>query len=436
MKQFLQKILRLLAYKIIHTYHPKIIGVTGSVGKTTTKEAVFTVLSTKFRCRKSLKNYNNEIGVPLTFIGKESPEKSFWGWLVIVLYSLRIIFFRERKYPEIIIVELGADHVGDLSYLLDFIPCDIGILTNISQAHMEFFRSLENIIAEKSQIVTSLHKTKTAVMNIDDPVIAKVRSQVKAKVLTYGFSDEAQIKASDVMVSGQTFGESTDVHEIRGVSFKLSYQGSTLPVSLPKVLGRQHINAALAAAGIGIVLEMNLVEISESLKSYTPPPGRMNLISGIKHTLVIDDTYNSSPAAARMALEVAAEISLEEEKKKFIVLGDMLELGTITEEAHRELGRVVAKLKFDELITVGERALYIAEGAKEKGMDEDHVFSFTNREEAGRFLQDRIEEGDLILVKGSQGMRMETIVKEIMADPMRAKLLLVRQDDTWLERGA
>ncbi len=431
MKKILKKCLRFWTRQIIQKYQPRIIGVTGSVGKTTTKDAIFTVLATKYRTRKSIKNYNNEIGAPLTFIGAISPGKSFLSWLRVFFKAINLVLWRDSEYPEVIVVELGADRPGDIAYLVDFIPCDIGVLTNVGEAHIEFFGKVENIIKEKSILIKSLKKNGVAILNIDDHTIAGLKENVRLRTMYYGFSDHASVHASDVVVSGQVFSTRGDVNDIRGFSFKLNYNGSTIPVSLPKVIGRHHVYAALAAAAVGIVFDMNLVEISESLKNFTPPPGRLNLIPGVKHTLILDDTYNSSPSAVRVALEVASEIVLDEGVEKFVVLGDMLELGSVTEPAHREIGTLVARFKFDHLITVGERSAHIARGAEEAGMSDESIFSFSTAEDAGKFVQQRIKEGDLILVKGSQGMRMEKVVKELMAEPLRAKELLVRQDESW-----
>ena len=204
-----------------------------------------------------------------------------------------------------------------------------------------------------------------------------------------------------------------------------------MPVLLPKVIGYNSIYAALAAAAVGIAFDMNLVEISKALEKFDSPRGRMNLIDGIKHTLIVDDTYNSSPLSVTSALDIVSKIPVIRGARKFAVLGDMLELGNYSEEGHREAGRYVFTSGINKLIVVGERARDIARGAEQASMLRDNIFHFANTEDAGRFIQNRMRQGDLIFIKGSQGMRMEKIVKEIMAEPLRAKGLLVRQDETW-----
>ena len=424
MKKLVQKILYFLAKLVLKKYKPEVIGITGSMGKTSTKEAIFAVLSSQFRVRQNLKNYNNEIGVPLSILGVESGYKSIFKWLEVFLKSLKLILFRDPNYPRILILEMGADHPGDIKYLTDLVPLKVGVVAGIGPAHLEFFESIDKIVKEKRLIVSRLEPDGHAVLNRDDKEVYGMRDKTRAKVLTYGFDEEAGVRALEEGIIGEGI-------KIEGVNFKLSYEGSTVPVFIPGVLGRQHIYAALGGAAIGIIYGLNLVEIAESLKNYKAPKGRMNLVPGIKNTLIIDDTYNASPIPTEIALEVLQSVKLPEANQKFAVLGDMLELGGFSEEGHRQVGRVVAKSGIDYLITVGEKSRDIVRGALESGMAEDKVFNFSTPEEAGRFAQNKIKQGDLILVKGSQGMRMEKVVKELMAEPLRACELLVRQDKEW-----
>jgi UDP-N-acetylmuramyl pentapeptide synthase len=196
---------------------------------------------------------------------------------------------------------------------------------------------------------------------------------------------------------------------------------------LSGVFGKTQSYAAAAAALAGLIFGMNLVKISEALTHYRAPAGRLRIIPGIKGSTIIDDTYNSSPTACHEALDVLRRLKA---KRKIAVLGDMLELGRYTMAAHHEVGRLAAKV-VDLLITVGLRAKFIAEGAIEAGMAKKSVVSFQSVREAGLFLQEKIRENDLILVKGSQGVRMERIVLEVMAEPQNAAELLVRQSPAW-----
>ncbi len=433
MKKLIEKFLRFFARKILKKYQPEVVSITGSIGKTSCKEAIFTVLSSEFRARKNSKNYNNEIGLPLTIIDAESGGKNPLKWLRVFIKAIWMLIRRQRDYPEILVLEMGADRPGDIKYLTDFVKSKVGVITGVAPVHVEFFGDLEGIAREKGILVRSLSTESVAVLNLDDPLVAQMAQGLKAKIITYGFSEEADLRAYEDKVSGQNLSRKDGVESIRGVSFKVSWKGSTVPVFLPSVLGKHSVNAALAAIAVGLAFNLNLVRISENLRQYQPPKGRMNLIDGIKYTLIIDDTYNSSPRPVVAALEVLQKVKLPKGRHKFAVLGDMLELGSYTDKAHLEVGRKVAELGIDYLITVGERSLQTANAARGAGMPNDKIFTFDNPAAAGKFLQDRIEQGDLLLVKGSQSMRMEKIVKELMAEPLKAPELLVRQEGKWLE---
>ncbi|HPN96572.1 MAG TPA: UDP-N-acetylmuramoyl-tripeptide--D-alanyl-D-alanine ligase [Candidatus Moranbacteria bacterium] len=423
---YLERILKLMAILVLKKYGPKIIGITGSVGKSSTKEAVFTVLATHYRTRKNEKNYNNEIGLPLTVIGSESGGKSFWGWTKVSLKWLGTILF-PLEYPEVLVLEMAADRPGDMKYLVDFIKPQMGILTDISGSHMEFFKNLEGITREKGELVKNLGEKGTAILNIDNPQIKKIKNQTKAKNITFGFSEEADVRATDVHYNYLDTANPNDA-EIRGISFKLNYKGTTIPMRLNNILAEHNIYAALAGVAVGLEMGLNLVEIGAALESFVLPYGRMNLIPGIKNSAIIDDTYNSSPISAIAALKVLGEIK---GKRKIAVLGDMLELGPDTEEGHREIARKFLEIKGDMLIAVGRRMKYAVDELTKHNTDEKRIIVFDDPMSAGRKLQEVMEEGDIILVKGSQGMRMEKVVEEVMSEPNRAAEYLCRQDKKW-----
>ncbi len=426
----LEKILKYFAVKALRRFKPRVVGVTGSVGKTSTKEAIYAILSSKFRARKNEKNYNNEIGLPLAILGLESGGKNIGRWALIFLEAVRIVFFSRRKnYPEILILEIGADRPGDIKYLVDFLKPEVGVVTSIGISHLEFFKSKKNIAREKSYLVKSLKKEHLAVLNWDDEETRKMAEQLKAKKISYGFSEEAVVRASDIFFGYEKtkdqFG--ADISKIKGISFKLSYDGTTLPVRLLHSVGQPQIYAVLAAVAVGIHFNMNLVEIAEALKNFQPPAGRLNLINGIKNTVIIEDSYNSAPQSAIAALEVLEKIQA---RRKIAVLGDMLELGEETEKGHREVGKKAAEIA-DILIAVGEKAKFIADEAEMTGLDKDKIFCYNDSSEAKIPIQNMLQEGDVILIKGSQGMRMERISEEIMRDPNEAEKLLPRQSAEW-----
>lgn len=418
--------LRVISKKILKKYRPDIIGITGSVGKTSTKEATEMVLKTKFNTRASYKNYNNEIGVPLTIIGVDkTPGNSIFGWLEVFMKAFKLLIKRDVSYPEILVLEMGADKPGDIAYLTDIAPCKVGVLTYIAHAHTESFKTIKKIAQEKRIIVSHLKEDNFAVLNFDNELVMQ-NAKTKAEVLTYGFNDGADFQATDINVI-----YNQDTNWPTGINFKVNYKGGFVPVMLPGAVAVHLVPSALASMVIGHIFGINLVDSAGALRQMNPLAGHMCIISGIKNTLIIDDTYNSSPDPTKFALKTLANISVKDGAKRFAVLGDMLELGAETENFHREIGVLVNELKLDILVTVGEASKHTIKAAREVGMEEHRAIAFADSVSAGRFLQDLIKSGDVLLIKGSQGMRMEKVVKELMADPLKAKDLLVRQTDEW-----
>lgn len=426
----LQFLLRNFAKNILKKYHPDVVGITGSVGKTSSKEAIAEVLRSRFNVRESKKNYNNEIGVPLTIIGvNKSPGSSLFGWMAVFIKAIKLLVIRSKDYPQILVLEMGADKPGDIQYLTDMAPCKVGVLTFISHAHTEFFKTITNIAQEKRIIISHLRQDGFAVLNFDNPIVMENANVTKAETITYGFKPGADLRATDLNVL-----LSEDGRRPIGFNFKINFQGSIVPVFLPDIISHSFIPATLSALAVGTVFGINMLEAAEALRRLKPLAGHMRAIPGIKNTLLIDDTYNSSPAAVRGALTTLSTIALAEGSESYAVLGDMLELGPETEIAHREIGHMVAELGVTNLITVGPASKITAEAAEEAGMDGSRIATFADSVEAGKYLQSKLGKGDVVLVKGSQGSRMEKIVKEVMADPLKAKELLVRQDEEWLVR--
>lgn len=421
---FLIRSLRFMAFRILRKYQPQIIGITGSIGKTSAKEAVAWVLAEKFSLRKNDKNYNNEIGLPLTIIGAKSGNRSLWGWFKVFAYGLWIIIF-SVKYPKILILEMGADRPGDIQYLTSLVKCQIGVITEVGQSHIEFFGSLENIAKEKGELARSLPDKGLAILNADNPLVAGMAADLKSAVVTFGFSELADLWATDV-----AFNYSEN-EKIQGLSFKLNFRGTSIPVRLNNALAKHQIYSALIAAAVAEELEMNLVEIAARLSDFSPPPSRLNLLAGIKNTFLIDDTYNTSPDSCVAALEVLQEIKAN---RKIAVLGDMLELGAETERSHRQIGRKLFEIKADLVFFFGTRMKFAAEELKKHNFNPENMFYFENHADLGKKLQSEMREGDLVLIKGSQAMRMEKIVEEVMADPLAAGKLLCRQNKEWKEK--
>lgn len=426
MKKLLQFKLKILASLILKKYRPAVIGVTGSIGKTSTKDAIVKVLEKKFNVRSSFKNYNNEIGLPLTIIGVSSPGRNILGWQKVFWRALKLCLFKDTNYPEILVLEMGVDHPGDLEYLLSIAPAEVGVVTAISYSHLEYFGSILNIKKEKQVLIEKLDSQGLAVLNYDNEYSRDMAEISKAKVISYGLKEGANLRAQDISYNFTKGG-----YELAGINFKLNYNGSIVPVFMKDVMAETALYAALAGAAVGLHFGLNLVEIAQALHDFHLPKGRMSLLPGIKNTFIIDDTYNSSPEAAMSAINTLSQIKIDGDAKKYAVLGDMLEIGSYTEAGHHLVGEMVALGKIDYLVAVGERAWEFIRGAKQSGLSDDHIFHFDFSDQAGNFLQDRIKQGDVLLVKGSQGARMEKIVKELMAEPERAAELIVRQTGEW-----
>ncbi|MBI4059526.1 UDP-N-acetylmuramoyl-tripeptide--D-alanyl-D-alanine ligase [Candidatus Giovannonibacteria bacterium] len=424
MKELLKKIVIAVltweARQILKKYKPRIVAITGSVGKTSAKDAIAKVLEYTLRVRKSQKSYNSEFGVPLAIIGAESGWSSPLKWLEAIWRGIKVILF-EKNYPKILVLEVGADRPGDIRKIRSWLNPDVAVITALAETpvHVEFFSGPEEVWREKAELVKNLGPQSTAILNFDDEEVAKMRDKTSARILTFGLTEGADIK-------GAAYGIFFQDNAPAGIEFEIE----GLHVKILNALGKHQALAALAAIAVGKVFDIKLEDAAEALSLYSAPLGRLKLIKGIKDALILDDTYNSSPKAALAALEVLDEISA---KRKVAVLGDMLELGKHTITEHRRIGELAAN-KIDLLITVGIRAKFFAEGATKAGFKKKQVLSFGDSPGAARELEKIIEKGDLILIKGSQGMRMEKITEAIMSEPERAPELLCRQDEAWGNR--
>jgi len=415
----LEKLLRLMAIAVLKRHKPKIVAITGSVGKTSAKVAIFAVLSSKYNVRENQKNYNNEIGIPLTIIGSESGGRNILKWTWVFLKWLFVLIF--PKYPEILIFELGVDRPDDMKYFMSFVQPDVGVVTNISLSHIEFFKTVENIAKEKRVLIESLKPDGYAVLNVDDEQALAMSEHTKAQIITYGLAENASVNASSPIYNFK--GD-----EPEGISFKLNYAGKNVPIRLKNLLAAHYVYAALASVSVGIIFKINLVDIATALKSLRAPAGRLNLLDGINGSHIIDDTYNASPISTGSALDVLGQMKA---KRKIAVLGDMLELGDQTEAGHREIGKKIFSLNADIFVAVGRHMRYTISQLIELGFPHGKILQFDNPLTAAAAVAGIVKDGDLILVKGSQGIRMEKIVERIIADPSQAENLLCRQNKEW-----
>ena len=348
-----------------------VIGVTGSVGKTTTKEVIAHMLSTRYEVLKSEGNYNNEIGVPLTLL-------------------------RLRPHHQCAVIEMGMHALGEIAAYCEWAKPRIGVVTIVAPVHLSRLGSIENIAKAKSELPAALPPEEeggVAILNYDDERVRAMAAVTRARPFTYGLNPRADLWAEDI----ESFG-------LDGIAFTLRYGRGRWLAKLP-LLGRHSVQTALRAAAVGLVMGMDLDEIIESLRT---PSTQLRLVmtKGPFNSLVLDDTYNASPESTLAALNLLAEIN---EGPRIAVLGDMLELGELEQQAHDEVG-CRAGIVAQYVIGVGARAAWICRAAVECGAARDRVFHVMTNEEALALLKQIVRERCVILVKGSRGMQMEEIV--------------------------
>ncbi len=436
LKKLLLSLLTRVSRRILSKYNPKVIGITGSYGKTSAREAIFAVLNRELEetVRMTRGELNGEWGFHIAVIGSDNPKGSVLRWAGVLFKGIDLLVF-SKPYPDVLLIEMAADRPGDIEYMVGIVKPDIVVMTGIGATHLEFFGSVENVAKEKFKLITGMKDGGTVLYNSDDKFLSEFISTVNvSRKIGFGISKNADIRAEQIRFELLDLPDekstATSQSHIGGVGFKVSINDREIQAYVSNVVGKSHVSAALSAIAIAVEFGIPMEIAVQNLKSFKVAPGRMRLISGVKNTIIIDDSYNSSPDAAILALETLVGLSVS--GVTWAVMGEMMELGDASETSHIGVGKRVAELEIDHLITVGSPAHFIAHGARESGMSPDRIFEFDNKESAGRFLQSRIKQGDLILVKASRGLRQETpgtrfekIVKEIMADPKQADSILV-----------
>jgi UDP-N-acetylmuramoyl-tripeptide--D-alanyl-D-alanine ligase len=368
--QALQKIARFWRNKL----NLRVIGITGSVGKSTTKELIASVLEQRFSTLKNLGNLNNEIGLPLTILSlSEGHQRA--------------------------VLEMGLYVPGEIKFLCDIAHPHVGVITNIGTVHAERAGSQEAIAEGKSELVRALPPAPEgfAILNFDDPLVRTMADKTQARVLFYGLSPEADLWADQVEGLG-----------LEGIHFRLHYRRETLHLRVP-LIGRHSVHTALRAAAVGLVEGLNWQEIVNGLRAGHTQL-RLAAVRAESGALLLDDTYNASPQSMLAALNLLDEM----DGRKVAVLGDMLELGPYEWKGHEMVGRRAAEI-VDELITLGERGSMIAAAACRVGFSPRKVTELETSEQAIEFLQERLSANDIVLIKGSRGMQMDRIVSALEA---------------------
>lgn len=414
MKNFFLKIIyRTLAgyaRKVIKDHTPYVIAITGSVGKSSTKEAIYQVFHDRFGdlVRKNYGNLNAEIGIPLTILGyKNLPNKFLWPIFLVSAYFRT----RVKEYPKYLILEWGVEHRSDIDYFKSIVRPDVGVITWISPAHLANFKSYDELVAEKMGMMGAVKEGGKIFINADNPELSKVHGENILKVgIRY---KEADYTAGDIILT-------TD-----GMTYRINTTGQKITVRT-KTIGEQLIYADLFAFALGQQFEIQSLKIKESLEKIKPINGRMRLVEGKRGIKIIDDTYNANPAAVKAALLTFSKIATD--SRRVAIIGNMNELGNYEKSAHQEVAEY-AKGKCDLAIFAGPNANLMASTFGKDSL------SYKNRLELLRDIDKIIKANDLVLIKASQNNNFfEEVTKALMAYPADADKVLVRQDKFWKKR--
>lgn len=365
-------------------YDIPVIGVTGSVGKTSTKDIIASVMSKKYKTVKTEGNYNNHIGVPLTIL--------------------------KLKDHTAAVIEMGMNHLGEISKLTKIARPTMSVITNVGTSHIGELGSRENILKAKLEILEGMNENAPLAINNDNDMLHNwyMVNQNKRKIVTFGIDNESDIMAKNIVSSDD------------GSKFKVNIMGKDYDVEI-NVGGKHFIINSLCAICVGLENGIEIEKIIEGIKEFKLTKRRMEIKDGINNSKVINDSYNASYDSMKAAIEYLGGIKAN---KRIAVLGDMLELGEYEKELHEKVGEEVYKNNIDFLVTVGERAKWIASKAKELGMSEDRIFVFDTKEEACEKLKNTIEKGDFILVKASNSMKFDKIVEAIITDCHNSRLIV------------
>jgi len=355
-------------------YCTPVVALTGSNGKTTTKEMIAACLETTFPVLKTKGNLNNLIGLPLTLLTLTEKER-------------------------VVILEMGMNVPGEIRKLTEIAEPDIGLITNIQEVHLEGMKSLERLKEEKGELFRRMRRDGTILVNQDDPRVSDLADHYLGQKITYGIEHPAEVMAKEIRIKGA-----------EGTSFTLVLEHEVMEIHL-RLLGRHFVPNALSAIAVACLFGVEIKQAKEALEHFQPFPMRMEVISLKGGKTLINDAYNANPSSMKLALETLVEA--KGEGKAIAVLGDMFELGNFTREAHEQLGEKVGKLSIDFLLALGEKAPVVVESAIRHGFPAERARIVESHSEAVALLRQMIQTGDWILVKGSRKMAMEKIVESL-----------------------
>ncbi len=450
MKKFIRgrvvSILSNLSRRTLQKHNPIIIAITGNIGKTTTKDYVYSFLRSKAIdgddnfVRASKKSENSEFGVNLTILGEKNAWNSPLKWMKIIFKNF-LKLFTSVKYPEILVLEIGADKPGDIKYLTSIVKPDMVVLTAFQESptHGEFFESIEQHINEKKLLVERMKKDGVIVYNSDDNIMTKIAREKKEKTPKVEIFSFGQNPDSNVVILENTnlYNEQAEILGTKikfGINFANSF--SEFEIRILGVVGVAHAYSLAAAICVSILNGFEKQDILNAIKNFERnfvlPKSRMRILQGINDSKIIDDTYNSSPKAAMNAIETVSKIL--NKGKKIAIFGHMAELGKKTKEEHFKVGQELAKY-FDAIIFSGKYNQYFLEGVRESKFDLAKVFLADDSDQVLEILRNNnlVKENDLVLVKGSQSARLEKVVVDLFVNP-RDRVEVCRQDKEWQHR--
>ncbi len=352
-------------------FDPLVIGITGSNGKTTTKDFIAAITAEERPTLKTPGNLNNQYGLPLTLL-------------------------KLGEGIEVAVVEMGMNAPGEIALLSSIARPKIGVLTNIGPAHLEFLKDLEGVAKAKGEMVEALPPDGTLVFNGDDPYANQIAKKYSGKKISFGFEENNLIKGQEIKRLGYQ-------NIALGVSIRDDYHLFRLPL-----LGKHNVYNALAAIGVGWLLGIPLSEIGEGLLKAELSGNRMEIKKMPQEYLMINDSYNANPTSMRHALEILTEVAVD---RSIALLGDMLELGVSSDKYHREIGHFVAELNIDLLLTRGPGGKIIGQGAREKGFPARRIINFQDNDQALDFLRKNLTAKDTLLIKGSRGLQLEKVAQ-------------------------
>lgn len=414
-KKLIQERLEKLTRQYLARHNPKLIVVTGSVGKTGTKTAIATVLAERYRVRLHAGNHNTHLSVPLAIMGIEYPAniRSLREWAAVYRAAKQRI--KGERDVDVIVQELGTDHPGDIARFGQYLRPDIAVVTAVSDEHMEFFGSLDAVAAEELSVAGF---SELAIVNRDDIAPEYAKYAETQNITTYGLSEGAEYRL-----------QVSDANPLEGRAGHLaSPEWPEMPVNM-QLVGDHSLKAVAAAAAVGAKLGLTSEEVAVGISRLKPAAGRMQLLRGLNDTVLIDDTYNSSPLAVEAALKTLYDIPAPQ---KIVILGSMNELGELSPQLHERVGSLCDPQQLEWVITIGEEAKkFLAPAAKKQGCQ---VKTFRSPYDAGGFVHGVMKPGAVILAKGSQnGVFAEEALK-VLLHATDEERLLVRQDPSWLKK--